>query len=131
MNARTMIGALILGPLLTITPIATAEAETCQNSFACGLASDNPFEVTGASILLTGIGFLTSIPATSNATSETFNYYFKKSAQNDAAAFIASDGEIRGAFFESELKAFNAQRPDSNLDDRGFALLLLGSRPLL
>ena len=80
---------------------------------------------------MVGLGLLTSIPAASNATSETFNYYFKKSAQNDAAAFIASDGEIRGVFFESELKTFNTQRPNSTLDDRGVALQLLSSNPLL
>ncbi len=129
MNTRNMIRALILGALLTITPKAAAEG--CQNSFYCVLKSDNPFVVTGGTTLLVGLGLLTSIPAASNATSETFNYYFKKSAQNDAAAFVASDGEIRGVFFESELKTFNAQRPDSPLDDMGVALLLLSSNPLL
>lgn len=129
MNTRNMISSLIICSLLTITPIATVDA--CQNDIFCVLTSDNPFVVSGGTTLLVGVGLLTSIPAASNATSETFNYYFKKSAQNDAAAFIASNGEIRGAFFESALKTFNAQRPGSNVKDMDVALWLVSANPLL
>ena len=129
MSPRKTIHSLFLGFLLSLT--STANAESCQNSIVCVLYSDNPFEVTAGTLLMTVTGLFLSIPATSDSTSETFNYYFKKSAQHDAAAFIASNGEIRGAFFESALKTFNTQRPDSNLKDMDVALWLLSANLLL
>ena len=126
MAPNTLIRTLILACLPSFILTSNAEAG-CRDSIICIAHSDNPFEATAGTSILTGIGLVTSIPGTSNSTSETFNYYFAQSVQNDAAAFIASDGQIRGAFFESELETFKAQRPQSNLGDMSVALLILES----
>lgn len=46
-------------------------------------------------------------------------------AQDDAAAFIASDGQIRGTFLEAALRRLRSRSGAQIYDDRQLALALL------
>ncbi|KAF6689508.1 DUF2388 domain-containing protein [Pseudomonas sp. EKM23D] len=67
-----------------------------------------------ATIMTIGIPLLFSI-GTTDLTMLPFEKFIN--AKNDALAFIGSDGEIRGAKFESAVRAYQASHPAPHMSD--------------
>lgn len=63
--------------------------------------------------------------ATSKVTSAPFDHKLLLAAQDDAAAFIATDGELRGAQLESALTYLRHVQPKLNASDLELAQAIL------
>ncbi len=95
-------------PLLLITPM------TCLLWAAQAQALD----VSTQTLVKTGY-------VTSQVTTAPFDRKLIVEAQDDAAAFIASDGALRGARLESALLALRQSEPKLSASDRELALAIL------
>ncbi|MGV8921140.1 MAG: DUF2388 domain-containing protein [Pseudomonas sp.] len=105
---------------------SSANAETCQNSIACAFSGSPQDSTMAAGFVLAGtlVGpFFTSLESVSpdKPTGPS------AAAREDAAAFIASDGELRGAFFESELSNYRNHASFRGLDESEIALLIVNA----
>ncbi|PQZ94512.1 MULTISPECIES: DUF2388 domain-containing protein [Pseudomonas] len=74
---------------------------------------------------LTTQGTVASAYATSKVTSAPFDRKVIIAAQDDAAAFIATDGQWRGARLESALDYLRHSRPKLNASDLELAQAIL------
>ncbi len=74
---------------------------------------------------LTTQGTVASAYATSKVTSAPFDRKVMLAAQDDAAAFIATDGQWRGARLESALDYLRRTQPKLNASDRELAQAIL------
>ncbi|UVE17749.1 DUF2388 domain-containing protein [Pseudomonas sp. LS44] len=99
-----------------------ASAEGCIG-LGCIVLSDNPLEFSAFS----SFGLLFTTAATRISTEDAAATHYSHAAREDAAAFVASDGELRGAFFEAELHTFRKRHPSSPMNDREFARLVLNA----
>ncbi|WP_348749341.1 DUF2388 domain-containing protein [Pseudomonas rhodesiae] len=70
-------------------------------------------------------GTVASAYATSKVTSAPFDRKVVMAAQDDAAAFIASDGQWRGAQLESALDYLRRSQPKLNASDLELAQAIL------
>ncbi|MGF6098234.1 DUF2388 domain-containing protein [Pseudomonas sp. 18175] len=70
-------------------------------------------------------GTVASAYATSKVTSAPFDRKVIVAAQDDAAAFIATDGQWRGARLESALDYLRRTQPKLNASDRELAQAIL------
>ncbi|MCD5973147.1 DUF2388 domain-containing protein [Pseudomonas quasicaspiana] len=95
-------------PLLFITPI------TCLLWTAPAQALDT----TTQSLVITGY-------VTSKVTTAPFDRKLIVAAQDDAAAFVASDGELLGARLESALIALRQADPKLSVSDLELAQAIL------
>ena len=62
---------------------------------------------------------------TSKVTSAPFDHKLIRAAQDDAAVFVASDGQIRGAQLESALRYLRHNPPKLNVSDLELAQIIL------
>ena len=62
---------------------------------------------------------------TSKVTSAPFDQKLIRAAQDDAAVFIASDGQTRGAQLESALRYLRQNPPKLNVSDLELAQIIL------
>ena len=62
---------------------------------------------------------------TSKVTSAPFDHKLIRAAQDDAAVFIASDGQTRGAQLESALRYLRQNTPKLNASDLELAQTIL------
>ena len=62
---------------------------------------------------------------TSKVTSAPFDHKLIRAAQDDAAVFVASDGQIRGAQMESALRYLRQNPPKLNVSDLELAQIIL------
>jgi uncharacterized protein (TIGR02448 family) len=86
-----------------------------------GLAWITPamaFDTTTQSLVASGY-------VTSQVTSAPFDHKLILAAQDDAAAFIASDGQLRGAQLESALVYLRQSRPKLRASDLELAQAIL------
>ncbi|KJZ56133.1 DUF2388 domain-containing protein [Pseudomonas marginalis] len=87
--------------------------------FFCGLSPlASAFDLTTQSTVV-------SAYATSKVTSAPFDKKVIMAAQDDAAAFIATDGEWRGARLESALDYLRRSQPKLNASDLELAQAIL------
>ncbi|WP_268798617.1 DUF2388 domain-containing protein [Pseudomonas huanghezhanensis] len=87
----------------------------------CGLlwnAQAQAFDVTTQSLVKSGF-------ATSQVTTGPFDNKLILAAQDDAAAFLASDGQLRGAQLESALLYLRQTRPKLRASDLELAQAIL------
>lgn len=70
-------------------------------------------------------GIVASGYATSMVTSAPFDHKLLLAAQDDAAAFIASDGQLRGAQLESALRYLRQTQPKLHASDLELAQAIL------
>jgi uncharacterized protein (TIGR02448 family) len=70
-------------------------------------------------------GTVASGYATSMVTSAPFDHKLLLAAQDDAAAFIASDGQLRGARLESALNYLRRTQPKLHASDLELAQAIL------
>lgn len=70
-------------------------------------------------------GTVASGYATSMVTSAPFDHKLLLAAQDDAAAFIASDGQLRGAQLESALNYLRRTQPKLHASDLELAQAIL------
>lgn len=70
-------------------------------------------------------GAVASGYATSMVTSAPFDHKLLLAAQDDAAAFIASDGQLRGVQLESALNYLRRTQPKLHASDRELAQAIL------
>ncbi|MBC3304790.1 DUF2388 domain-containing protein [Pseudomonas sp. SWRI18] len=74
---------------------------------------------------LTTQGTVASAYATSKVTSAPFDRKVIMAAQDDAAAFVATDGQWRGARLESALDYLRRSQPKLNVSDLELAQAIL------
>lgn len=70
-------------------------------------------------------GSVVSVYATSKVTSAPFDHKLLLAAQDDAAAFVATDGQLRGARLESALKYLRAAPAKLHAGDLELAQAIL------
>ena len=87
-------------------------------SIACGVGSAQAFDLTTEGLVVT-------VYATSQVTSAPFNRKLILAAQDDAAAFVASDGVMRGARLESALEYLRRSQPKLHASDLELAQAIL------
>ncbi|MHB0806263.1 DUF2388 domain-containing protein [Stutzerimonas nitrititolerans] len=119
---KYLLVSLLLPVLLSANP---AHAEGCIGG-GCAFGSDNPFIVTAALSALTLYAAVSSFSIITDTSKENDRRY-SQLARDDAAYFLASGGERRGAYFEKALRAYRLesrmQKPP--LSDLAFAQLVL------
>ena len=84
----------------------------------CGAGPAQAFDVSTQ-------GLVASAYATSKVTSAPFDLNLLLAAQDDAAVFIASDGQQRGAQLESALRYLRQTQPELNASDLELAQVIL------
>ena len=84
----------------------------------CWTQSANAFDLTTQNVVL-------SVYVTSKVTSAPFDHKLIRAAQDDAAVFVASDGQIRGAQMESALRYLRQNPPKLNVSDLELAQIIL------
>ena len=84
----------------------------------CWTQSANAFDMTTQNVVLSGY-------VTSKVTSAPFDHKLIRAAQDDAAVFVASDGQIRGAQLESALRYLRHNPPKLNVSDLELAQIIL------
>lgn len=95
-------------PLLFITPLACLLWTTTAQAL----------DTTTQTLVMMGY-------VTSKVTTAPFDRKLIVAAQDDAAAFIASDGELRGARLESALMALRQAQPKLSASDLELAQAIL------
>ena len=85
---------------------------------ACWAASAHAFDLTTQGVVASGY-------ATSMVTSAPFDRKLLIAAHDDAAAFIASDGQLRGAQLESALIYLRRSQPKLHASDLELAQAIL------
>jgi len=84
----------------------------------CWTQSAYAFDMTTQNVVLSGY-------VTSKVTSAPFDHKLIRAAQDDAAVFVASDGQIRGAQLESALRYLRHNPPKLNVSDLELAQIIL------
>ncbi|WP_404940128.1 DUF2388 domain-containing protein [Pseudomonas sp. JDS08PS003] len=84
----------------------------------CWASSVQAFDLTTQSSVITAY-------ATSQVTSAPFDHKLLLAAQDDAAAFIATDGQLRGARLESTLKYLRQHQAKLHASDLELAQAIL------
>ena len=84
----------------------------------CWTQSANAFDLTTQNLVLSGY-------VTSKVTSAPFDRKLIRATQDDAAVFIASDGQIRGAQLESALRYLRQHPPTFSASDLELAQAIL------
>ncbi|MCP1481637.1 uncharacterized protein (TIGR02448 family) [Pseudomonas chlororaphis] len=84
----------------------------------CWTGSVAAFDLSTQGLVITGY-------ATSKVTSAPFDNKRVLAAQDDAAAFIATDGHLRGARLESALKYLRKTQPQLHVGDLELAQAIL------
>ena len=84
----------------------------------CWTQSANAFDMTTQNVVLSGY-------VTSKVTSAPFDHKLIRAAQDDAAVFIASDGQTRGAQLESALRYLRQNTPKLSASDLELAQIIL------
>lgn len=85
---------------------------------ACWTTSVDAFDVSTQNTVVSGY-------ATSMVSSAPFDRKLILAAHDDAAAFIASDGQLRGAQLESALHYLRKSRPKLHVSDLELAQAIL------
>lgn len=85
---------------------------------ACWATSADAFDVSTQNIVVSGY-------ATSMVSSAPFDRKLVLAAHDDAAAFVASDGQLRGAQLESALHYLRKSRPKLHVSDLELAQAIL------
>lgn len=114
--SREWLGRSVLGMVLLISVLSSHEA----------LASMCPRDDPGHSICGVSILMFVVPTGTSYTTSQWVALPFRY-AMDDAATFVASDGEIRGAQFERAWQRYQTTTNDPQLDAMAFARALLAA----
>ena len=84
----------------------------------CWTHTANAFDLTTQNVVLSGY-------VTSKVTSAPFDHKLIRAAQDDAAVFIASDGQTRGAQLESALRYLRQNQPKLSASDLELAQTIL------
>ncbi|AOA07424.1 MULTISPECIES: DUF2388 domain-containing protein [Pseudomonas] len=84
----------------------------------CWTQSANAFDLTTQNVVLSGY-------VTSKVTSAPFDHKLIRAARDDAAVFIASDGQTRGVQLESVLGYLRQHSPKLNASDLELAQSIL------
>ncbi|KMM85028.1 conserverd hypothetical protein [Pseudomonas taetrolens] len=84
----------------------------------CWTHTANAFDMTTQNVVISGY-------VTSKVTSAPFDHKLILAAQDDAAAFVASDGQLRGAQLESALRYLRQSQPKISANDLELAQAIL------
>ena len=84
----------------------------------CWTHTAHAFDLTTQNVVLSGY-------VTSKVTSAPFDHKLIRAAQDDAAVFIASDGQTRGAQLESALRYLRQNQPKLSASDLELAQTIL------
>ncbi|BBP74006.1 DUF2388 domain-containing protein [Pseudomonas gingeri NCPPB 3146 = LMG 5327] len=84
----------------------------------CWITQAHAFDLTTQGVVISGY-------ATSQVTTAPFDHKLILAAQDDAAAFVASDGRLRGARLESALAWLRRAQPKLHASDLELAEAIL------
>ncbi|MBG8562638.1 MULTISPECIES: DUF2388 domain-containing protein [Pseudomonas] len=84
----------------------------------CASTAAQAFDLTTQSLVIAGY-------ATSKVTTAPFDRKLILAAHDDAAAFVASDGALRGAQLEAALNALRQHTPELHASDLELAQAIL------
>ena len=84
----------------------------------CWTHTAHAFDLTTQNVVLSGY-------VTSKVTSAPFDHKLIRAAQDDAAVFIASDGQVSGAQLESALRYLRLNQPKLSASDLELAQTIL------
>lgn len=83
-------------------------------------------QVGATSFVVTTDGMVNTVEGTTDVTSSTFgDDKVVREAKDDAASFVASRGEIRGAHLEAALQHIRGKLPELQVDDMQLAQAIL------
>ncbi|UZM13220.1 DUF2388 domain-containing protein [Pseudomonas kielensis] len=85
---------------------------------ACGITSAHALDLTTQNLVVTAY-------ATSMVTAAPFDHKLLLAAHDDAAAFVASNGQLRGAHLESALVYLHQHRTKLHASDLELAQAIL------
>lgn len=83
-----------------------------------GMGTAHAMDVTTQTPVMSGY-------VTSQVTTAPFDRKLVLEARDDAAAFVASDGQIRGARLQAALSALHVRDPSQSVDDLELARAIL------
>ncbi|PYC25637.1 DUF2388 domain-containing protein [Pseudomonas alcaligenes] len=90
------------------------------------LALGCSLQVGATSFVVTTDGMVNTVDATTDVTSSTFgDDKVVREAKDDAASFVASRGDIRGAHLEAAFQHIRGKLPELQLDDMQLAQAIL------
>lgn len=114
--------------MLSLMVCTFVQAEMCSGKH-CKLAS-GPFEYSA----LTGYGLLFTIASpfipfvsTSDGTTEGFSKHYAQAVKDDAAAYLATDGDLDGPMLESAWRRYLEQQTDPQPSKKEFAHMVLAT----
>jgi uncharacterized protein (TIGR02448 family) len=83
-------------------------------------------QVGATSFVVTTDGMVNTVEGTTDVSSSTFgDDKVVREAKDDAASFVASRGEIRGAHLEAALQHIRGKLPELQVDDMQLAQAIL------
>jgi uncharacterized protein (TIGR02448 family) len=90
------------------------------------LALGLSLQAGATSFVVTTDGMVNTVEGTTDVTSSTFgDDKVVREAKDDAASFVASRGEIRGAHLEAALQHIRGKLPELQVDDMQLAQAIL------
>jgi uncharacterized protein (TIGR02448 family) len=114
--------------MFTLITSASLRAEICSGNH-CKLANGF-FEysaVTGYGLLFTLATPFSPFVVTSDATSDSHSKYFSQAVKDDAAAYLATDGDFDGPMLESAWRRHLEQHADLQPSKLEFAHMVLAT----
>lgn len=109
--------------MFTLVASATVRAEMCSGP-NCKLAS-GPLEysaITGFWLIFTTVGPLFS---TADASEDSSSQHYTQAVKDDAAAYVATDGDVDGPMLEAAWRTYLKQHPKSQVSKKNFAHMVL------
>lgn len=111
--------------MLTLVVSTSVRAEFCRYGH-CDLAN-GPLEhsaLTGFGLLLTTVG---PFIATSDKIEDGLSKHYVQAVKDDAAAYLATDGDLDGPMLESAWRTYLEQHADLQPSKKEFAHLVLAT----
>jgi uncharacterized protein (TIGR02448 family) len=109
--------------MFTLVSSASVRAEFCRYG-RCEFSPLDYSATTGVGLLFTTVGPFVS---TSNATKEGLSKQYVQAVKDDAAAYIATDGDLDGPMLESAWRAHLEQHADLQPSKKEFAHMVLAT----
>jgi len=109
--------------MFTLVASASVRAEFCRYG-RCEFSPLDYSVTTGYGLFFTTVGPFVS---TSNATKDGLSKNYVQAVKDDAAAYIATDGDLDGPMLESAWRAHLEQHADFRPSKKEFAQMVLAT----
>ncbi|MGY2185174.1 hypothetical protein D3C87_1148850 [compost metagenome] len=110
--------------MLTLVASFPVRAEFSCSKPSCKIA-DNPLQLSGTTVVGLIYTVLAPFILTSEATTDGFSKHYTQAVKDDAAAYIATDGDFNGPMLESAWRAYLEQHAHLQPSKKEFAYRVL------